>query len=190
MNPLVCFVGPSGVGKTSYAKRLIEGFGFQVPSIATTRKPREDDGNNYIYLDEAKFLRMISDECFIEWDRFNGYYYGTLKESVMLILNSPEAKGCVLDLTPKGCKQIKATIPGAVIIALLPDDMGWLKKRLFERGTDSAETIKQRSQILEAFIQEVENLNTQVVYCNYAPESWDPTFEKIISILNLKPAKE
>lgn len=186
MNLLVCFVGPSGVGKTSYIKRLIEDFNFQLPIIAVTRGPRDEDGINYIYLDEPRFLKMISDRKFIEWDCFNGHYYGTFKESITQILNSSEAIGCVLDLTPKGCRQIKATIPEAIIIALLPDNMKWLKKRLFERATDSIRVIEQRTKILQNFIQEIKNLNTQIVYCNYAPETWDLTFENIISILNFK----
>ena len=186
MKPIVCFVGPSGVGKTSYARRLVQNFNFQIPSVATTRKPRQDDGSCYIYLNESEFLRMISNGKFIEWDSYNGYYYGTLKESVLTIINSQKAGGCVLDLTPNGCRQVKATISETIIIALLPDDPNWPKKRLFERGTDDVSVIEQRTKILVKFIDEVKSLDAKCVYCNYSPKSWGPTFDEIVATLNLK----
>jgi len=184
VNKIVCFVGPSGVGKTSYIKRLVRAFGFQVPAVVTTRKSRVDDGQNYIYLSKSEFLRMISEKKFIEHDSYNGYYYGTIKDTVMEIFHSSKACGCVLDLTPEGCRQVKAVIPEAIIISLLPDDVGWLKKRLFERGFDSSKAIRQRTKILESFIEDVKNLDSRIIYCNYNPESWDSTFSEIVSIIN------
>lgn len=70
---VISFVGPSGVGKTSYAKRLIEKHDFVLPTVATTRCPRTDDSNHYLYVTEATFLKMAISDNFIEWDNYLNY---------------------------------------------------------------------------------------------------------------------
>jgi len=186
---VVCFIGPSGVGKTSYIKRLMKNFCFFLPDVVTTRIPRTDDDQRYNYVSKEKFSAMIATGKFIEWDKYNTYYYGTLEESVHRIL-SLEENGCVFDLTPQGYRQILEKIPEAIAIALLPDDISWLKKRLIERNTDGSREIEDRTSILESYIEEVKNLGIFVVEAKYAPSSWDATFEEIVAIINNNVTKE
>lgn len=180
MGKIVCFVGPSGVGKTSYINRLKNEFGFITPTIVTTRKPREDDNSHYVYVDESSFRRMIKSGDFLEWDEYGDYYYGTKKDSV----SNAGDDDYVLDLTPVGCRQIQAKIPEAIIIALLPDDASWLKKRLFERGTNNVSEIERRTKLLDGYIEQVEKMNTPVVRCKFSPSSWEDTFQEIVNIVN------
>ncbi len=185
---IICFTGPSGVGKTSYAKRLIEKYNFIPPTTVTTRLKRADDGENYMYVSEELFLQMLKNGSLAEWDKYLDCYYGTLLNNFNESLTLENVNGLVLDLTPSGCNKIKEIYPLAIIIAILPDDSNWLIKRLTSRNSQPLEEIKKRTAILEKYISEVKKLECDFIYANYSENSWDKTFEEIERII-LKQAK-
>lgn len=182
-NKIVCFVGPSGVGKTSYAKRLMEKYGFALPTAITTRQQRSDDSENYQYVSESTFLKMVNSDSFLEWDRYLNYYYGTLTQSIKKVVGSKHHYGVILDLTPVGCQKVKEVIPSAVIIALLPDDSAWLFERLISRNSQPTEEIHMRTKLLNSYLDEVNSLTCKKVYASFSPDSWDDTFEAIKKIV-------
>jgi guanylate kinase len=188
MKKIVCLVGPSGVGKSSYARRLRRYLNLEQPVVVTTRSPRNDDSEQYRYVTEVIFKEMVEEGLFLEWDQYRGYFYGTLWESVKSLMES-ECNGIVLDLTPKSCIQVKLQFDEAIIIALLPDDELWLYRRLSERGTDNVREIKLRTELLSNFIKEVEELNIPTVYCEYDPTTWDKTFYKLVNIIETQSSK-
>lgn len=176
---VICFVGPSGVGKTSYTKRLIGKYNFGLPTVVTTRQPRSDDDGRYLYVTDPTFIEMVSSDYFLEWDRYSDYYYGTLLRSVEEFANSVHHCGVILDLTPRGCRKVKKLIPTAIVIALLPDDPAWLFERLISRSSQSLEEIQRRTNLLKGYLDEVELLNCTKIYASFSPESWDKTFEAV-----------
>jgi guanylate kinase len=180
---VVCFVGPSGVGKTSYAKRLVKKYGLAVPTVITTRQRRSDDGENYQYVSESTFLEMVKLGSFLEWDRYLNYYYGTLAQSVKEIINSKHPSGIILDLTPVGCQKVKKLMPSAVVIALLPDNPEWLIERLISRNSQISEEIQLRTKLLNSYLDEVNSLACKKVYASFSADSWDDTFEAIEKIV-------
>ena len=183
---IICFTGPSGVGKTSYAKRLIEKYNFILPTIVTTRLKRTDDGENYMYVSEELFLQMLKNGSFVEWDKYLDCYYGTLLNNFNESLTLENVNGFILDLTPSGCNKIKEIYPLAIIIAILPDDSNWLIKRLISRNSQPLEEIERRTAILEEYIGEVKKLECDFIYANYSENSWDETFKEIERIISKK----
>jgi len=180
---VVCLVGPSGVGKTSYAKRLMKEDGFVLGTVFTTRKQRPDDGKNYQYVSEKTFFEMINSGSFLEWDKYSDYYYGTLAKSVEENINSGYYNGVILDLTPTGCQKVKKIMPFATIVALLPDDPAWLINRMRSRNLQSEEEIEQRTKLLNNYLREINLLTCKKAYVSFSPDSWEKTFENIERIV-------
>lgn len=180
---VICFVGPSGVGKTSYARRLVEKYNLKLPVVVTTRKQRSDDNERYLYVDESIFVEMLNSKSFLEWDMYSGYYYGTLLKSIEDIVSEKYCCGVVLDLTPDGCKKVKEIIPTAIIISLLPDDSAWLFERLIDRNSQSLDEIQTRMNFLKNYLNEMESLVCNKIYASFSPDSWDKTFEAIEKII-------
>lgn len=180
---VVCLVGPSGVGKTSYAKRLVEKHGFALPTVVTTRQRRADDNKHYQYVTKSAFVEMVNSGSFLEWDRYSDYYYGTLAQSVEEVIGSKDYCGVILDLTPTGCRRVINAIPSAVIIALLPDDPLWLFERLTSRNSQLTREIQLRTNLLKSYLDEVNSLTCKKVYASFSPDSWDKTFETIEKIV-------
>lgn len=151
---LIVLTGPSGVGKGTLVKSLLQSHPELVLSISmTTRCPRpgEVEGENYYFVDRDKFQQMIETQDLLEWAEFAGNFYGTPRLPV--IENIKQGKLVLLEIEVQGARQIQQTFPEALRIFILPPSMTELEKRLRGRGHDSEEAIVKR---LQRATQEVE----------------------------------
>ena len=142
---LIIITGPSGVGKGTVVKELLDrNKDIWLSISATTRNPRigEKDGENYYFLSDEKFKDMIDKKEFLEWAQFAGNYYGTPLSTV----NEKIEKGFIvlLEIEVEGAKQIKEKFPEALSIFLLPPSKAELEKRIRNRGTEKEEAIDRR----------------------------------------------
>ena len=142
---LIILTGPSGVGKGTVIKEILgKNKNIWLSISATTREPREGEkeGENYYFLNQEKFKKMIEQNLFLEWAQFAGNYYGTPLSSV----NQKIKKGFIvlLEIEVEGAKQIKEKFPNSLSIFLLPPDKAELEKRIRNRGTENEESIKKR----------------------------------------------
>ena len=130
---------PSGTGKTTLVKRLLEKFnGLSFSVSCTTRAPRqgEVDGRDYFFLDRAAFMSRIEDEFyFAEWAEVHGNYYGTPLKETREILAS--GRDLLFDVDVQGAKQLKQSLPEACFVFVLPPSRTELERRLRDRKTDS-----------------------------------------------------
>ena len=145
LKKLITITGPSGVGKGTIVKELLNRDRDIWLSIsATTRNPRigEKDGKNYYFISDQTFKDMIDKKEFLEWAQFAGNYYGT----PLSIVNEKIKKGfdVLLEIEVEGAKQIKEKFPESLSIFLLPPSKEELEKRIRNRGTEKEEAIKKR----------------------------------------------
>jgi guanylate kinase len=143
---LLILCSPSGAGKTTLTQHLLKEqprFTFSVSH--TTRKPRagEVDGTHYHFVDETRFRAMVADGAFAEWATVHGNLYGTSVAEIDRARTEGKT-GIVFDIDYQGARQIKAKLPHAVGVFVLPPSMPVLLDRLKGRGTDTAETIQRR----------------------------------------------
>ena len=142
---LIIITGPSGVGKGTVVKELLDrNKDIWLSISATTRNPRigEKDGENYYFISDERFKDMIDKKDFLEWAQFAGNYYGTPLSTV----NEKIEKGFIvlLEIEVEGAKQIKEKFPEALSIFLLPPSKAELEKRIRNRGTEKEEAIDRR----------------------------------------------
>jgi guanylate kinase len=137
--------GPSGVGKGTLIRSLVQ----QVPELevsvsATTRPPRpgEADGVDYHFLSEEEFDRRLAAGEFVEHARYSGHRYGTLRSE----LESRIAAGVpvVLEIEIQGARQVREAMPEAVQVFIAPPSVEALRARLVGRGTDAPEDVEAR----------------------------------------------
>lgn len=132
---------PSGAGKSTLAKRLVvETPGLIFSTSFTTRKPRpgEQHGREYFFVDDAAFDRMIAEEGLLEWVQVYANRYGTGK--AWLREQLAQGLDVLLDIETAGAQNIKAALPEAVMVFLLPPSAQVLSARLRGRGdTDEAQ---------------------------------------------------
>ena len=136
---------PSGAGKTTLCRRLVETTPNIVHSISyTTREPRpgEVDGGDYFFIDKKRFMEMVRDEEFIEWAEVHGNLYGTSKARILEKIDSNI--DVILDIDVQGAAQIRQKNIGATFIFILPPSLNVLKERLKNRKTDTEEVIQKR----------------------------------------------
>ncbi len=136
---------PSGTGKSTLAKRLVQEVSDLDFSISfTTRAPRagEVDGKDYFFVDNPTFDRMIETGGLVEWVEVYGHKYGTGKDWVMSHLAT--GRDILLDIETQGAKNVHAAIPDAVMIFLIPPSAEELSNRLRKRGRDPEAEIKVR----------------------------------------------
>lgn len=142
---LFVVAAPSGAGKSSLVKALMEVDSQVQPSVShTTRPPRgqEKHGREYFFVSPHEFDAMVLSNAFVEWAHVHGNRYGTSKRAI----EERIAKGAdvVLEIDYQGALQIKRIFGNAVLIFILPPSWEELRSRLERRGEDSPEVIEMR----------------------------------------------
>ena len=138
---------PSGAGKSSLVKALMELDSAVQPSVShTTRPPRgqEKHGREYFFVPHADFDAMVAAEAFVEWAHVHGQRYGTSKKAIEDRIST--GADVILEIDFQGATQIRKTFANAVTIFILPPSWEELRSRLERRGEDSAEVIELRLQ--------------------------------------------
>lgn len=147
MGNLYIVAAPSGGGKTSLVKALVESMADIAISVSHTtrsKRPGEVDGVDYFFVDEAEFKRMIDEQAFVEHAQVFGHYYGTSKSQIEDRLQ--RGVDVLLDIDWQGAQQIKRVFPTAVGIFIIPPSLETLKQRLQGRNQDPDEVIHERMQ--------------------------------------------
>jgi guanylate kinase len=142
---LFVVAAPSGAGKSSLVKALMELDARVQPSVShTTRPPRgqEKHGREYFFVSPQEFDAMVRANAFVEWALVHGHRYGTSKKAIEERI--AQGADVILEIDYQGALQIKSTFGNAVLIFVLPPSWDELKSRLERRGEDSAEVIETR----------------------------------------------
>ena len=146
---LLAVSGPSGVGKGTLVKTLIQRREDVVESVScTTRPPREGeiDGKHYFFLSKEEFMRRIEENDFLEYDEHFGNYYGTPKSFVEKTL---EEKSIIMEIDVVGALNAKKIFPQTVLVMVAPPSLEELRRRLVGRDSETEEQIENRLSRLE-----------------------------------------
>jgi guanylate kinase len=139
---VLVITGPSGVGKGTVIRLLLDRFPEMKLSVsATTRAPRpgEQDGVDYYFLSPEEFQEKIDSDEFLEWAEYAGNRYGTLRSEL-----ERDAHPLVLEIEVQGARQVRARVRDAVLVFIAPPSDEALRTRLVGRGSDSPEQIERR----------------------------------------------
>lgn len=166
---------PSGGGKGTLIKKLLE----EVPNVSysvsyTTRQARdgEENGKDYIFVSGDEFKRLIAEDEFIEYAVVHGNFYGTSRSKIEK--ETSEGKDVILEIDVQGARIIREKVPDSIGVFILPPSYEVLSRRLFERNTESGETLgvrlnnaKQEVKVFEDFDyviinDEVENASSSL----------------------------
>lgn len=146
---------PSGAGKTSLCRELIDRFGDLRQSVSfTTRQPRdgEIDGSDYHFVEKPVFQQMVAERQLAEWAEVHGNCYGTSLQT--LIDAAEQGVDLLLDIDFQGAAQLKQNYRHGVFVFILPPDFAELERRLRGRDTDSDQVIANRLKNAEREISE------------------------------------
>jgi guanylate kinase len=161
---LVVLTGPSGVGKGTLLKFLLQRHPELNLSISmTTRSPRpgEIDGQDYVFTHRDRFLELVAQGEFLEWAEFAGNCYGTPRKPVDDWIK--QGKSVILEIELQGARQIRQSYADAFQIFLLPPSLEELERRLRRRGHDSDAAIAKRLKQAETEISAVDEFDVCVV---------------------------
>ena len=161
---LIIFTGPSGVGKGSLMRSLLQRHPELYYSVSvTTRSPRlgEINGKDYYFISRSKFEQLVAAGEFLEWAEFAGNYYGTPREEVEKQIRS--GKSVVLEIELEGARQIRATFPSTLSIFILPPSFKELENRIRGRASDSEEAIARRLRRAQEEIHAANEFDLQIV---------------------------
>ena len=142
---LFVFSAPSGTGKTTIIKNVMEQFpelSFSISATTRSKRITEAEGVDYFFMNKVEFKERVKNEEFLEWGKFFGYYYGTLKELVFEKINN--GISILLEVDVKGALNIKEVYNDSVLIFISPPSIEELKKRLLNRKTESDEDFRKR----------------------------------------------
>ena len=182
---LFIVTAPSGAGKTSLVNELLHQIKNLLVSVShTTRpiRPGEKNGKNYHFIDERRFLSMLSNGDFLETADVYGYKYGTSSKWVSAELGS--GNDVILEIDWQGAIQIKRQFPGACSIFILPPSLEALIDRLHKRQQDDDETIARRMAQAKEVISHVKDADYAVVN-----DRFDETVNEVSSIIQSRRLK-
>jgi guanylate kinase len=171
--------GPSGVGKSSILRAVLDATPIEFSTSATTREPRgyEVDGREYHFIERSDFESRIDSGEVLEWAVYGGNLYGTLLAEVVPVLD--DGRDVLLDIENEGGKQIKSSFPGAVLIFISPPDLTELERRLRGRGDTSEGDIERRLSVAREQIREAEEVYDHIVL----NDDLDAAIGRVVDIL-------
>lgn len=162
---LIVFSAPSGTGKSTVAKHVLERIdGLEFSVSATTRPKREGeaDGKNYFFLTKEAFEDKIRSGGFIEYEHFFGNFYGTLLDKTEEVVNA--GRNMLFDLDVKGALNLKKRFPdNSLLLFLRPPDLEELKKRLQGRDSENEGALKERLERAEFELSFARQFDREVV---------------------------
>jgi guanylate kinase len=142
---LFVVAAPSGAGKSSLVKALLELDALVRPSVShTTRAPRgqEKHGREYFFVSNTEFDAMVQNQAFVEWAHVHNHRYGTSRKAIEERMT--QGSDVILEIDYQGALQIKKIFANAVTIFILPPSWDELRSRLERRGEDTPEVIDTR----------------------------------------------
>jgi guanylate kinase len=166
---LFIVAAPSGAGKTSLVKSLIEGLPSVKVAVSHTTRPRrpdEIDGVNYHFVSEPKFRTMQAEGAFIESAQVFGNLYGTSRQAIETIISS--GHNIILEIDWQGAQQIRRQEPASVHIFILPPSLAALRSRLQGRGQDDPDTIDKRMAEALSELSHYREFDYLIINDNYA----------------------
>jgi guanylate kinase len=137
---------PSGAGKTTLSRLLIDRMpGLKMSVSATTRpiRPGEVDGKDYLFVDQARFKEMLHNDELLESAEVFSNRYGTPRAPVEAALAA--GQDVLFDIDWQGTQQLREKARDDVVsVFILPPSAADLEKRLHSRAQDSDEVIRGR----------------------------------------------
>ena len=177
---------PSGAGKTTISRMLLEADDEICLSVSVTTRPKrlgEVDGKDYIFVDQATFDRMVEEEHFLEWAHVFGHCYGTPKAQVKAGLR--EGQDFLFDIDWQGTQQLYQKLETDVVrVFLLPPSIDELRRRLTGRGTDAPDVVQARMDRARAEISHWDGYDYVVVN-----DDIDECFAKVREVLHAERMK-
>jgi guanylate kinase len=176
---LILVSAPSGAGKTSLVSAALEGDQHLVVAVShTTREPRvgEQDGVNYHFINHDKFGQMIAGEEFLEHAEVFDNRYGTSRSEVSG--ERENGQDVILEIDWQGAAQVRAIMPDAVSIFILPPSIQTLEDRLISRGQNTAENIQRR--LGEASLEMASAVNFDYLIIN---DDFDIALAQLLSVI-------
>jgi len=173
---------PSGAGKTSLVKALLEKLaGVSVSVSHTTRaaRPGEQNGLDYHFVEKAEFERLVADGEFLEHAKVFDNYYGTRRATVLETLES--GTDVILEIDWQGARQVYKAFPQAVRVFILPPGREALRQRLTGRGQDSEEVINRR---MSDAVSEMSHYN-EFDYLVFN-DDFDVALDELVSLLRAR----
>jgi guanylate kinase len=161
---LVVLSGPSGVGKSTICRRLVERLGASLSVSATTRPRgrREVDGKDYWFLSREQFEDKIRCGEFLEYAEVFGNLYGTPADAVREMI--AEGKTVILEIDVQGGRAVRKMFPKALLLFLLPPNMTALAERIQGRNRgEDAETLRRRLEAAQREIDEAKTFYTKMI---------------------------
>lgn len=142
---IIAVSAPSGGGKTTIVKKILEKYPEIIFSISATTRPKrknEVEEKEYYFINEKKFKDTIDNNKFVEWEKFYDYYYGTFKNYIDD--NIIKGKSVLLEIDVKGALSIKKIYPDSHLLYITPPSFDELVKRLKNRKTETEEDLNKR----------------------------------------------
>ena len=177
---MIVLSSPSGAGKTTLVKMLSELDNFEISISHTTRQPRpsETSDEDYFFVNEDEFKRLIKNEEFLEYAKVFNNFYGTTRTPVIDKLN--KGKNILFDIDWQGADQIKNKKLDYKLITffILPPSKEELFERLSNRDMKDKLIVEERMKQFERDV--LHWINYDYVVIN---DSLEKCFSKINNLI-------
>ncbi|MEX0907296.1 MAG: guanylate kinase [Gemmatimonadota bacterium] len=165
---ILVLAAPSGAGKTTLAHALVEHrTDVEFSLSATTRPPRpgEQHDEDYHFVDDAGFDRLLADGELLEWAMVHGRRYGTMRAGVEAALAA--GRHVVLDIDVQGAQRVRRSLPDAGLVFILPPSAAEMLRRLRTRGSEGPEELKTRMRTALAELDAVSGFDHVIINAEF-----------------------